>query len=79
MNLVKFFTDLFDRMFGERVFRAAVTGTSGNLVTIQRPGQPAADTQSYPRLVSYTSPTAGDEVVVMKLGGGWIILGEIIR
>lgn len=79
MNLARFVMDLFDRMFGERVFRATVTGVSGNLVTIQRPGQAAADAQSYPRLVSYTTPTAADEVLVVRLGDGWLVVGKVTR
>ena len=79
MNLGRAMEDLFDRMFRERVFRATVTGVSGNLVTIQRPGQASADTQSYPRLVSYATPAAADEVLVVRLGDGWIVVGKVTR
>lgn len=79
MNLAKFVSDMVDGMFRERVFRATVTGVSGNLVTIQRPGQTAADTQSYPALASYGSPTATDEVLVIRLGDGWVVAGKIVR
>jgi hypothetical protein len=79
INIGAWVVDRFDQMFGERVFSATVTGTSGNLVTIKRPGQVAADPQSYPRLVSYATPTAADEVMVLKLGDGWICVGKITR
>lgn len=75
MNLARYVEDTWARMFGENVFRATVTGTSGNQVTIT--SQRLNGT--FPRLVSYASPTADDEVVVAKLGSGWIVLGEITR
>lgn len=75
MNLARYVEDTWNRMFGENVFRATVTGTSGNQVTIT--SQRLNGT--FPRLVSYASPTANDEVVVAKLGSGWIVLGEITR
>ena len=62
-----------------RFFRATVTGTSGSLVTIQRPGQASPDPESYPRLASYSAPAAPDEVLVMELGGSCLVIGKIVR
>lgn len=75
MNLARYVEDTWVRLFGENVFRATVTGTSGNLVTItsQRVNG------SFPKLASYSSPQANDEVVVAKLGSGWIVLGKVSR
>lgn len=71
--------DLIRDHHREAVFRAVVTGTSGNLVTVKRTGQTNADTQSYPALVSYSSPTADDEVLVVRVGDGYVVVGEITR
>jgi hypothetical protein len=79
MNIVELVQTTFDRMFRERVFIAIVTGTSGSLVTVKRLGQSAADTQSYPKLDSYSSPTADDEVEILKVGSGWIVQGKVTR
>jgi hypothetical protein len=79
MNLAALIQGMFEGLWGERVFRATVTGTSGNLVTIQRTGQAAADPQSYAKLASYSSPQVADEVVVLRVGSGWIVMGKVIR
>lgn len=78
MNLADMTIRLFTAQWNKWIFRATVTGTSGNLVTIQRPGF-SADSQSYARLNSYSSPTNGDEVLVMWIGGGYLVLGKILR
>lgn len=79
MNLAAAVSKVVDAVLGELLFRAAVTGTSGNLVTIRRFGQTAADTQSYARLASYSTPTAGDEVLCLKVGSGVIVIGKVLR
>lgn len=78
MNLAAFVDERFRRLWSQFVFRAVVTGTSGELVTIQRTGQAEPDEQSYPRLASYGSPEADDEVVVVWLGG-YIVVGKVVR
>lgn len=75
MNLARYVEDTWRRMFGENVFRATVTGTSGNQVTITS----SRLNGTFPKIGSYSSPTADDEVVVARLGSGWIVLGEITR
>lgn len=79
MNLVADILDRVDRLLRERTVRVTVTGTSGSLVTIQRTGQSAPDAQSYPKLASYGSPTNGDEVIIQRVGDGWIVLGKVVR
>lgn len=61
-----------------RVFRGVVTGTSGNLVYVQRNGQGGPDPSGYPRLDSYT-PVVADEVLCMMLESLPIVLGKIAR
>ena len=59
------------------MFRGTVTGTSGNQVLVQRF---AGDTiVSCARLASYSAPAADDEVLVVYLAGGYLVLGEIVR
>lgn len=65
--------------YSQQVFRATVTGTSGNQVYIQRLGQAAADVASYPKLASYTPVTVGDEVEVVSVGGTPVVQGKITR
>ena len=79
MNLAAEVMKLFRKGYDERVFRAIVTGTSGNKVLIKRAGQAAADTQAYARLVSYATPAADDEVLVIEVGGGPLVVGKITR
>lgn len=78
-NLARDIMKIVNRTDRQGRFRATVTGTSGNLVFIRRTGQLVADVQAYPRLVSYTSPAADDEVIVERLGGGFIVMGEVSR
>ena len=79
MNPVADILARFDRLYRERVFRAVVTGTSGEPVIIQRTGQANPDPQAYPRLESYESPAENDEVIVQRVGDGYIVLGKVAR
>ena len=79
MNVLDEVRKMINRVWRERLFRATVTGTSGNLVTIRRTGQSAADVQSYAKLASYSAPAADDEVIVAQIGRGWIVLGKVVR
>lgn len=79
MNLFRGVADVVERRFSRGIFRAKVTGVSGSLVFIQRPGQSAPDAQAYARLDSYGSPTADDEVLVIMLGDSFLVIGKIVR
>lgn len=78
MNLAQLVSKLIDRILRDRLFRATVTGTSGNKVKVQRAGE-SEDATYYARLTSYSSPTVTDEVICLRLGGGVIVLGKILR
>ncbi len=78
-NLAQKVDALIRRNGRETMFRATVTGTSGNLVTVRRTGQLIPDVQSYAKLASYSSPVADDEVIVLRIGGGYIVLGKVTR
>lgn len=58
--------------------RGTVTGTDGARVLVQRPGEAAADPTPYPRLDGWT-PEVGDEVLLLRVGSGWVVLGRIVR
>jgi len=79
MNVIAMAREAFDGLYRQRVFRAVVTGVSGELVEIQRTGQAAPDSQAYPRLASYVTPSVGDEVIVQQVGDGWLITGKVLR
>jgi hypothetical protein len=58
--------------------RGIVTGTSGGLVIVQRQGADGPDPAGYPRLASY-SPGSGDEVLLVRVGAGYVVLGRLVR
>jgi hypothetical protein len=77
-GLARGIKDLLTDAIKDVIWRGTVTGTVGNLVTVQRPGMTAADPQSYPRLSSYT-PAVSDEVIVLRVGRGYIVCGKVVR
>lgn len=79
MNIAKYIEEAIAEGDHRQAFLATVTGTDGNRVLLQRSDAATADTQSYARLVSYASPATSDEVLVMKVGGSYIVIGEVIR
>lgn len=88
MNLAKYIDDAFARAISARMAMGTVTGTSGNKITVQMADSAAADAQSYAWLrspsedVSVTlDVTAGDEVVLVKLGypPTWVVIGVVER
>lgn len=77
-DLVQLIRDAVQAESRQAFVRATVTGTSGSLVLVQRQGAAGADPAGYPRLASYT-PSAGDEVLMVRLGAGYIVLGRVVR
>ena len=55
---------------------ATVTSTSGG-VKVRFDGETAPSTKLYKRLASY-SPTVNDRVLLVNVGGTYIVLGKII-
>lgn len=74
MSLARHVADMIDGRLDGLFVRATVTGTSGNLVTVSGP-QVAG---SFPRLASYTA-ASGDEVLLARVGAGYIVLGKVLR
>ena len=56
---------------------ATVTSTSGG-VSVQFDGETAPSSKKYKRLASYSSPTVSDRVLLIKVGGSYVILGKIV-
>lgn len=76
MNILDEAMKRFRRDQDQQLFRATVTGTSGNKVIIQRVGQ--TETETIPALAAYSSPQANDPVVVARIGRGYVCLGKIV-
>lgn len=81
MNLGRFIAESFAEEYGRRVALGVVTGTSGNRVLVRLSDSAAADSQAYARLSSYSSPTNGDEVLMLKVGNppAWLCIGKVLR
>lgn len=77
-DLVQLIRDAVQAESRQAFVRGTVTGTSGNRVLVQRQGAAAADPVGYPRLAGY-APSAGDEVLLVRAGGGYIVLGRLVR
>lgn len=77
MNTLDEVSKLLEIDQDRQLFRAVVVANSGNTVQIQRTGL-AADTQFYPKLFGVTV-IAGNEVLVARLGSGFVVVGQIIR
>lgn len=54
-----------------------VTSTSGG-VSVQFDGETTPSAKKYKRLASYSSPTVNDRVIMVKIGGSYVILGKIV-
>jgi len=76
-------TELLQRLIADQnsqVFIAVATGNvSGNLIEIRRTEQAAADAQMYPRLEGVADPTLDDELLILRVGSGLIVLGKVLR
>lgn len=74
MSLARHIAEMIDGRMGELTARATVTGTVGSSVTVTGP----VVAGTYPRLASY-SPVSGDEVLLLRVGAGYIVLGKVVR
>jgi hypothetical protein len=62
-----------EQLLASRRKVGTVTGTSGTKVVVTVDGAP----MTLPRLASYTTPTAGDSVIIdAMVSGSWIVLGK---
>ena len=56
---------------------ATVTSTSGG-VSVQFDGETTPSAKKYKRLASYSSPTVNDRVLLVKVGGTYVIIGKVV-
>lgn len=56
---------------------ATVTSTSGG-VSVQFDGETTPSAKKYKRLASYSSPAVNDRVLLVKVGGTYVIIGKIV-
>ena len=62
----------------ERQFKlGTVTSISGG-ISVQFDGETSPSSKKYKRLASYSSPAVNDRVLMVKIGGSYIILGKIV-
>ena len=54
-----------------------VTSTSGGIY-VQFDGETTPSTKKYKRLASYSNPAVNDRVLLIKVGGSYVILGKIV-
>lgn len=54
-----------------------VTSTSGG-VSVQFDGETTPSAKKYKRLASYSSPTVNDRVLLIKVGGTYVIIGKVV-
>lgn len=54
-----------------------VTGTTGG-VQVQMDGETSNTGRAYPKIESYTTPTIGHRVLLLRAGSTWVVLGRII-
>lgn len=78
MNLRYLVSQYMQKFWEKHVFLATVTGTSGNKVTIKPSGDGSA-IGSFAKLAAYAAPVNGDEVLVIKVGGNYLVCGKISR
>ena len=55
-----------------------VTSVSSGRVKVLFDGEATAGDKLYRRLVSYSSPTVNDRVLLLRISGTYIILGKIV-
>ena len=56
---------------------ATVTSTSGG-ISVQFDGETTASSKKYKKLASYSSPAVNDRVLLVHVGGTYIIVGKIV-
>jgi hypothetical protein len=56
---------------------ATVTSTSGG-ISVQFDGETTASSKKYKKLASYSNPAVNDRVLLVHVGGTYIIVGKIV-
>lgn len=72
-------SNMIDERIESSIFRATVTAISANSVRIKRVGATVEDAQDYAAVDIYPFPAVDDEVLVLRLGKGYTVLGRLVR
>lgn len=72
-------SNMIDERIESSIFRAVVTTIGADYVRIKRVGATVEDGQDYAAVDIFPFPELGDEVLVLRLGKGYTILGRLIR
>ncbi len=77
-NLFSTVQIMIDRDAEEQLFQATVSSITGSTITIQRTGHDP-ETAAYSVIDSFPYPVVGDEVIVARVGRGFIVIGKVLR
>lgn len=72
-------SNLVDDRIQDAIFRATVTAVGADSIEIKRTGQFLPDQQRYAACDLFPFPIVGDEVLVLKVGRGFVTIGRIVR
>ncbi len=79
MNILEQVRQLDIEQWQENVFLATVDSTSGVTIKIIRPGETVADNQFYAAAAGLAAAvSATDIVLVLRVGGSFVVVAEIV-
>lgn len=79
MNILEQVSQLDVEQWRENVLLATVDSTSGNTIKIIRPGEAVADNQFYAAAAGLAAAvSATDIVLVLRVGGSFVVVAEIV-
>ena len=77
-NLLRTVQNMIDQDAAGQLFRATVVETTDNTIRIQRTGHDP-DVAQYAVLDNFPYPRVGDEVLMARVGSGWMVVGSVLR
>lgn len=80
-NIRQVVREEIDQAFNQRIFRGLVSEVQTDRVRIVRTGggQVQGDSRDYPLLDVYPAPEVRDEVIGLRVGDGYAVLGKLVR
>lgn len=72
-------SNMIDERIESAIFRAIVTAITPDSVRIKRVGATDEDAQDYAACDIYPFPQVDDEVMVLRAGKGYVVMGRIVR
>ena len=77
-NLLRTVQNMIDQDAAGQLFRATVVETTDTTIRIQRTGHDP-DVAQHAVLDNFPYPRVGDEVLMARVGSGWMVVGSILR